>query len=78
MWQQREALEHHARLLAPEFSQRFRRQRRYIRSIDRDRADGGLDQAVHEPHERRLARARKAHDREHFAALNLERHVVER
>src|SRR5579863_3081840 len=51
---------------------------RDVFTIEQACAARGLIQAPDDVHERRLARTRRAHHRDGFAALDLQRYVVER
>jgi hypothetical protein len=69
---QRERLEHHADVLAAQRAQLGVGVFVDVGAVDHDAARGRLDQPVQEAHQRRLARARQAHDHEDLAGLDLE------
>ena len=68
--QQREGLEHHADVLAAKGAQPRLAVVVDVLAVDQDAPGGGLDQAVDQPHQGGLARARQAHDDEDLAGLD--------
>ena len=74
--EQPEVLEDHRDRVAAQLAQLRRVGGHHVAAEDRDLAGGRLDQPDQRPHERRLARARQAHDDEHLAGPDLEPDVA--
>ena len=73
-----EVLEHHRDLVPAELPKLGLARGDDVPAGDLDRACGRLDQPHERPDERRLARAREAHDDEHLAGPDLDRDVSHR
>ncbi len=71
------ALEDEAEVLAPQLGQRVAVERAHVVARDRVAAAAGAVEAAQDVHQRRLARARGADDREHLAVADVEVHVLE-
>ena len=76
--QQVEELEDEADLLAPHPRQLVVAQRRQIAIVERERAAGRPIHGAAEVQQRRLAAARRPHQRDEVAGLDVERHAGER
>jgi hypothetical protein len=73
---QRKRLEHHAHVAPAQLDQLRIRHLRHVLAIHQDIAGAGIDQAVDQPDQGRLARTGQAHQHEYLALLHLERHVL--
>jgi hypothetical protein len=76
MGQQGEMLEHHAHAMPADLDQLLLGGGEQVLAFEHDPARGRLDQARHAAHQRRLAGARKAHDDEDLAFVNVEAGVA--
>ena len=65
-------LEHHAELVPPQLDQLVRGRGQQVLSVEQHLAGSRLDQSRQAAHQRRLARARQAHDHEALAGADLE------
>ena len=75
--QEVERLEDEPDLLPPQLGQIVVVERCYLGAVDRDRSGGGPVEPREAVHQRRLARAGRAHDRAELAAAERDRHACE-
>lgn len=75
MRHEREVLKHHAHAMTPELDQLLRRHGEEIATIEQDFARRRFDEARQTAHQRRLARARQAHDDDDLAGTDIDADV---